>query len=726
VRFATVPVVGLFIPARLAPIGTKLALPCAFAALFTFSTIASAAADGTPAPSVARAVFVTPAGDRAATRQAVVAAGGIPERWVGGRLKAALGLAALASLRRSPAIAGAKLAETSSPDAVVSQGVALSGADALQRSGHDGTGIVIAVLDQAFGAASRLDALAGTELPPLDRQHRLTFDQTYGLAGRDYNANSSRHGEFVSEIVYDMAPGATYWFINYHTTDEFGLAADYIANVLKPDIVVHSNSFLFGPFDGTGWFARKVDAAAAAGVLWINSAGNYRLRHWEGAWSDADGDGNLDVPGDGNAFAVNLPATARPACDLSWAGANPADTGSYYHLELYQDAGLTVPVLDKRTGLPIQSSGLDALPDPHADMPPGAIATAGRYYVAVRRVGTPPTTRLTLYCRMDLSRTADVTASSSPTPGDAVGAFSVGAFDATTLLPESYSSEGPTDDGRLKPDIAAPTNVHITPGDPEDEAVNSCGGTSCATPHVGGAAALIWADVAAAGGSGSVAQRVRAQLTAQALDIGAPGPDTVFGAGRLRLDLAAPVLGSPQPADGAIVHGAVALALPLVEAGTLGLVQLSADGVPLVATVAPGGIVQATWPTEGLAAGPHVLTLTAADQSGNVATYELTLNVDNDAPRLRVSAPARADEGDKVHISLSVRDPGSGLAARPRIAFGDGTSGVGFHLAHRYEHPGRYVVTVRATDRAGNIALGRRALRVLAPVARGGQAVNPG
>ena len=87
----------------------------------------------------------------------------------------------------------------------------------------------------------------------------------------------------MTEIVYDMAPGATYWFINYHTTDEFGQAVDYIANVLKPNIVVHSNSFLFGRFDGTGWFAQKVDEAAAAGVLWVNSAGNYRPRHWEGA-----------------------------------------------------------------------------------------------------------------------------------------------------------------------------------------------------------------------------------------------------------------------------------------------------------------------------------------------------------------------------------------------------------------------------------------------------------
>ena len=71
-----------------------------------------------------------------------------------------------------------------------------------------------------------------------------------------------------------------------------------------------------------------MNQAAAAGVLWVNSAGNYRTRHWEGAWTDADGDGNLDVPGDGNAFRVELAATSRPACDISWAGAtsDPAAT----------------------------------------------------------------------------------------------------------------------------------------------------------------------------------------------------------------------------------------------------------------------------------------------------------------------------------------------------------------------------------------------------------------
>ncbi len=219
---------------------------------------------------------------------------------------------------------------------------------------------------------------------------------------------------------------------------------------------------------------------------------------------------------------------------------------------------------------------------------------------------------------------------------------------------------------------------------------------------------------------------MRDRLTAQALDIGAPGADTVFGAGRLRLDLAAPVLGTPQPADGATVRGTVALALPLADEGTLGLTQLTVDGAPLVATLAPGNILQAAWPTAGLAPGPHALVLTAADQSGNVATFKLSLNVDNDAPRVRLRGAPHAFAGDKVRISASVRDAGSGLAGRPRVEFGDGAGAYGFRLAHRYARAGRYIVSLRATDRAGNTTLVRRALQVRVPAPRGGRAVDPG
>ena len=540
---------------------------------------------------------MTPAGDRAAARAAVVAAGGIPgalgRRPAQGRARRR---PRSRRVRRSPAVARAELAETSSPDAIISQGVALSGADGLQRAGRTGAGVTIAVLDQAFGAASRLDALAGTELPPLDRQHRLTFDQTYGLAGRDYNGNSSRHGEFVTEIVYDMAPGATYWFLNYHTPDEFGQAADYIANVLRPNIVVHSNSFLFGPLRRRGLVraarsTRRPRRACSGSTRPATTA----TATGRGAWSDADADGNLDVPGDGNAFRVQLAATNRPACDISWEGAT-ADPGSYYRLALYTDAALTVPALDRNT----------RPPDP-VERPDRAARAARRHAArrarrrrarttsAVRRVGTPPTTRLTLYCRMDLSPAARVDRLELPHAGRRARRV-LGRARSTRrrCSPSRTRRRARPTTAASKPDIAAPTNVFITPGrsgvgrgQRAAAARRARRPTSAAPPRCSGARSPPPA------APGSVAQRVRDRLAAQALDIGAPGADTVFGAGPAAArPRRARSSARPSPAPDSLVRGTVALSLPLAEAGTLGLVQLTVDGVPLAATLAPGGIVQ--------------------------------------------------------------------------------------------------------------------------------------
>ena len=574
---------------------------------------------------------------------------------------------------------------------MTSQGVALTGADALKRSGHDGSGVRIAVLDQAFGAASRLDSLAGVDLPPLERQHRRSFDQTYGLTGRDYNANSSRHGEFVSEIVYDIAPGAEYWLVNYHSTAEFGQAADWIANELKPEIVVHSNSFLFGPFDGTGYFAQKVDAAAAAGALWINSVGNYRTRHWEGAWSDADADGSLDVPGDGNAFRVQLEQTSRPACDLSWSAPDPTGANRY-GMQLYADPAFSTPLLDAHTAQPLDGA-FEPLPTPHVDLPPGFLSGAGIAYLRITRIGAPAADHVTLYCRFDLSATAQVVSSSVPTPGDAKGALAVGAYDATTLAFESYSSQGPSDDGRLKPELVAPTNVSIT-GD------TRCGGTSCATPHAAGAAALVWREVAASPGPGTIAERVRALLTGEALDLGDPGPDPLYGYGGLRLDLTAPALGSTAPRADAAVRGDVQVELPLVEAGTLLAPALDLDGTPLPA-VFDGSALRTTLPTRSLTDGAHVLHVSARDLSGNAAVLALPFVVDNTAPRLRATV-SRPVGSRLARVRLSVQDDVSHLAGRPRIRFGDGATAVGFRALHRYRLPGRYRIVVTVVDRAGN------------------------
>jgi subtilisin family serine protease len=57
------------------------------------------------------------------------------------------------------------------------------------------------------------------------------------------------------------------------------------------------------------------------------------------------------------------------------------------------------------------------------------------------------------------------------------------AFDSQQV--EGYSSRGPTSDGRAKPDVAGPDKVSTATYGGEFP------GTSAATPHVAGAAALI-------------------------------------------------------------------------------------------------------------------------------------------------------------------------------------------------------------------------------------------
>jgi MYXO-CTERM domain-containing protein len=64
----------------------------------------------------------------------------------------------------------------------------------------------------------------------------------------------------------------------------------------------------------------------------------------------------------------------------------------------------------------------------------------------------------------------------------------VGAYTIDDQTIASYSSRGPTEDGRTKPDVVGPTDVTTTTLG--DEAFS---GSSAAAPHVAGLAAL-WVD----------------------------------------------------------------------------------------------------------------------------------------------------------------------------------------------------------------------------------------
>ena len=101
--------------------------------------------------------------------------------------------------------------------------------------------------------------------------------------------------------------------------------------------------------------------------------------------------------------------------------------------------------------------------------------------------------------------------------------MAVGAVKHSDLSLASYSSQGPTDDGRTKPDLVAPTSVSTASFDSEPFL-----GTSAAVPHVTGVAALAFgADRRLS------AAEVRALLEESATDLGEPGQDNQTGHGLL-------------------------------------------------------------------------------------------------------------------------------------------------------------------------------------------------
>jgi hypothetical protein len=76
-------------------------------------------------------------------------------------------------------------------------------------------------------------------------------------------------------------------------------------------------------------------------------------------------------------------------------------------------------------------------------------------------------------------------------PGNARKVIAVGAVDVKTFALQSYVGQGPTSDGRFKPDVVAPTNYE-TASSASTTATGIYTGTSAASTAAGGTAADLW------------------------------------------------------------------------------------------------------------------------------------------------------------------------------------------------------------------------------------------
>ncbi len=622
-----------------------------------------------------------------------------------------------AAIRRLDGVASATPAPPSFADGeITTQGFNRTGASGLGALGREGQGLVIAILDRGFGRnVDRFQAKG--ELPPDSRLETRTFDSTRGLAGVNAYGNATNHGELVAQTVYDYAPRARYLFVNYDTRLDF-LAATAWLTRRRPDIVVHSNSFIDGRFDGRGREAAAVNAAAAAGVLWFNSAGNYAQRHWSGPWTDADGNGDHEWPREGG-LTVYRAAGQPLTYALSWRS---PPGGPRTDIDL---------VLERLT----PGNVWQQVASSRASQTQGAVETElilgyrpkTQNFFRLRAVladGPPPQGPMTLFSReIDLRLIGGGPDSSQPSPGDAEGAISVGAVDWRGDILKDYSSRGPTDDGRSKPDLVAPTNTAVA----GLTGRRSVGGTSNAAPNAAGAAALLLVALRRQGVDPTPAG-MRSLLTSTALDLGAAGPDPLFGAGRVRVVTAPPRVLAPRPRPRSAVGGRTVVQFR--HGGRTPLVRwrLSVDD-----EVVPGrrrtSLTKAGLDTRRLKDGWHLVRVEAEDWAGNETTREWPIRVDNTRPRLSLRGTRVSGGGARraVALRLSAADRGATgrLTVTVRVQNGRRTvRTTRFRLRQRKVAtnpvgrlaPGRYTLRVTLTDAAGNET--RRAQRLVVPARR--------
>ncbi len=183
---------------------------------------------------------------------------------------------------------------------------------------------------------------------------------------------------------------------------------------------------------------------------------------------------------------------------------------------------------------------------------------------------------------------------STPPPACAKNHITVGALDSDTDLPADFTSWGPADDGRLKPDVSGP-GCEIG----NDEGVTSCDsdggydakcGTSMAAPTVTGIIALMLEDFRRLHPDepDPLNATIKAILTHTAEDIMTDGPDYQSGYGSVRAVAAVDQLRSGNFLEDSVDQGSSFNAVVIVPEGADAMkVTLAWDDVPGTPNVDP-------------------------------------------------------------------------------------------------------------------------------------------
>ena len=438
---------------------------------------------------------------------------------------------------------------------VVSEGVAAHGVPAWHAAGLKGQGVKIGVIDVGF---KDFQSLMGTELPSTVEARCYTdvgvfTSNLIDCVPTEAPESSKLHGTAVTEAAFDIAPEAEYYIAN---TSSLGDLADTVDWMVADgvDVINMSVGFLFhGPGDGTTPFSnsplRTVDAAVEGGAIWVNAAGNSAWANWFGPFTDSNANGVHEFSATGdecNGVFIELAPfegfTAQIRWEDSWIGAS-----SDLDLYLVSLSGSTfrLPEDAVATSETVQSGGANDIPFERIRIEYGEIPD-GVYCLAVNRhAGVAPNWVQILVwgAASRLQHHTPAHSISNPAESANAGLLAVGAtgrnagsddnsfdnlFDTTII--ELFSSQGPTLDDRIKPDIVGADAGQSVTYRSERNPNGYFFGTSQASPHVAGLAALVKQRFPE-----KSPQEVAQYLKDHAEERGAAGADNIWGQGFAKL-----------------------------------------------------------------------------------------------------------------------------------------------------------------------------------------------
>jgi hypothetical protein len=494
-------------------------------------------------------------------------------------------------------------------DFITSEGVALMNANSWHTLGNYGAGVKVAIIDGGF--INLTAALSVGEIPSTI----ITQDFTGG--GLEAGTN---HGTAVAEAVHDVAPQAELYL--YRISDITSLENAVEACIAHGVHVINHSMGWFnvgGYYNGTGLVCDVVNQALSAGILWANSAGNSALAHYRanfvnnGSGYHSFGGGNINFIGPAPGYLYYHQPGEVIQITLNWN--NYPTTTEDYDLYLVRYTGSSWTLVASST---IRQNGSNA--------PQEAIAytnpyTNGMYGVVVYKYSAATNVDFTLFS-LGKGFSYYTVASSLTDPATITNVVTVGAIDRLNYASgpqESFSSQGPTTDGRIKPDVSAPDNCN-------SYTYGYWNGTSLSSPHTAGICALI----RSANPSYSASDIRNYLYTKGVRDLGVAGKDNIYGWGEILLPPTAPIVDAiTQPTCTEATGSVVLSGLP--ASGTWTLTRI------------PGGIAKTDTGTittiSGIPTGTYTFTVTNSSGSTSVPSANVEINSQPPTPSAPVIGP---------------------------------------------------------------------------------------